>query len=146
MAITDTDIAYRIEQRLAASSPIAALVATRIRPMVLNENEQMPAIRYEMLSSDSWATLGESGKECQSRIQIDCYGSTMIQAAQVAAAVKSNLDGLAGVTLGSVFVWDCVMDNRYDMVDPPPAGGKHWRKRRTMDFVVTHSEPTPTLT
>lgn len=146
MAITDTDITYRIEQRLADSAAITALVGTRIRPLVLKENESMPAIRYEMISSQSWPGLSASGKECQSRIQIDCYGSTTIQAAQVAAAVKNNLDGLAGVTLGSIRIHDCVMDNRYDMVDPPADGSKHWRKRRTMDFVITHTEPTPDLT
>jgi hypothetical protein len=145
MAITDTDLPYLIEQRLAASAAITALVSTRIRPMVLNENESIPAIRYEMISSESFTYLGGSGKECRTRIQIDCYGSTTIQAAQVAAAVKNNLDGLGATALGDLWIYDCVMDNRYDMVDRPEPGSKHFRKRRVMDFVITHTEPSPSL-
>ncbi|MEM8668727.1 MAG: DUF3168 domain-containing protein [Planctomycetota bacterium] len=144
MAITDEDIAWQIERRLATDSDVAGLVGNRIRPQVIEPNEAMPAIRYEELSHNYWPLLNQPMTDGQTRLQIDCYGQTSLQARQVAAAVKSSLHGFSGL-LGSIRVFDCVMDTRYDRVDPPPPGGKSWRKRRTMDFLISHSEPAPTL-
>lgn len=140
MAITDEDIGFLICQRLLASAPVIALVATRVRPDTIDPNETLPAIRYELVTSDPWGNLNGPAKEAKTRIQIDCYGSTRLQSSTVAAAVRSDLDGFTG-TLGSLYIFDCVLDNKYDSVDPPPTGGKQWRKRRTLDFVVTHTEP-----
>lgn len=144
MAITDEDIGFLICQRLLDSATVTALVADRVRPDVLEPNETKPAIRYEVLNWIPFERASGDFVEGQSRIQLDCYGSTRLQANQLAAAVKSNLHGFSG-SLGNIVIHDCVMDNRYDRTDPPADGSKHWRKRRTMDFIITHTEPAPTL-
>ena len=104
----------------------------------------MPAIRYEVVNYTPWTLLNAPMTDGQTRLQIDCYDKTSsIIAATVAEAVRKSLHGFSG-TLGSVRVYDCIMDNRYDRFAPPPPGGKHWRKRRTMDFLISHKDPTPT--
>lgn len=145
MAITDEDLTFLICQRLKDSASVSALVSGRVRPDTLNENETMPAIRYDLITKNSWKTLQGSGDKATSRVQIECYGTTRLEANAVAAAVKNNLDGFRG-PLGDLNIFDCVMDNQYDSIDPPTSGSKHWRKRRVLDFLITHTEPTPTLT
>ena len=144
MAITDHDIGFLLCQRLLASEAVTALVETRIRPDTIDPNEKLPAIRYELITSDSWHHLGGSSAEARTRIQFDCYGALRVDAARVADAVRNCLDGFTG-SLGSIWVSDCVLDNRFDRTDPPADGAKQWRKRRTLDFVVVHTEPKPTL-
>jgi hypothetical protein len=144
VAITDTDISFLIHQRLKANNAVAALVSSRIRPDTIDPNEVMPAIRYEVVRSGSWHNVNAEPSEATTQLQIDCYGATRLEANTVAAAVVNNLDGLTG-DIGDVFINDCVLDNTYDRVDPPPAGGKNFRKRRTLDFIITHTTPTPTL-
>ncbi|MEO9590245.1 DUF3168 domain-containing protein [Rhodopirellula bahusiensis] len=144
MAITETDISFLIYQRLKDNDSIWAMVNPRIRPDTIDPNEVMPAIRYEVVRSRPWHSISTEPSETTTQLQIDCYGATRLEANTVAAAVVNNLDGFTG-ELGEIFVNDCVLDNTYDRVDPPPAGGKNFRKRRTLDFVITHTSPTPTL-
>ncbi len=144
MAITDDDLGFLLRQRLAAESAVTALVNDRIRPDTLATNEIMPAIRYEMISSSQWELLNTPPTDAQSRIQIDAYGATRLECNNLAEVIRKNLHGFSG-TLGNIRIYDCFMDNRYDSVDNPEAGSSTWRKRRTMDFVISHSEPVPTL-
>lgn len=144
MAITEEDIGFLIFQRLLASVAVSTIVGDRVKPDTLDQKQTLPAIRYEMIASESFQTLQKSGHLMRTRIQVDCYGATRLQANTVAAAVKNNLDGFSGI-LGSLQVFSCVLDNRFDSVDPPQSGGATWRKRRTMDFVIVHTEPTPSL-
>lgn len=144
MSIQDTDIAFAFFQRLKGSTNVTDLVGERIRPDTLKQKETLPAVRYELISSESWQHLGGASGEARSRIQIDSYADTRLMANELAAAVKNLFDGFRGV-IASIEVFDCYMDNKYDRVDPPPHGGDTFRKRRTLDFIVTHTEPTPTL-
>lgn len=145
MPITSTDVGFLLMQRLAGSNSVQSLVSDRIRPMVLNENEEIPAIRYEMVSTDRWGRLTGGAGEATTRVQFDCYGNESDEAAAVAEAVVNRLDGFNG-PLGDIHVYDCTLDNMYDRIDPPPPGGKQFRKRRTTDFIVTHTRPIPDLT
>lgn len=144
MAITETDLSFLIQQRLAEDSAIAAIVKDRIRPDHLDTNEKLPAIRYELLNSIHWPLLNTPPTEGQSRLQIDAYADLRIQANNLAEKIRSNLHGFSG-DLGSIRVHDCFMTNRYDRRDPPPPGGKKWRNIRVMDFLISHTEPVPTL-
>jgi hypothetical protein len=144
MAITDDDICFLLASHLGDSSSVSALVGDRIRPDVVTQNSSLPAIRYELIAEEPWNVLSGETSESQSRVQFDCYAMTRIQANQLAAAVKNRLHGFSG-SLGNIVVVDCFVDNQYDTVDPPVAGGNKFRKRRVMDFVITHTVPTPTL-
>lgn len=145
MAITDTDIGFLIAKRLMASASVGAMVGDRIRPDTIDPNEVMPAIRYEAVQSGPWPRLNDPPKESLTRLQIDCYGTTRLEANAAADAAENNLSGFSG-ELGSVLVFDCTLDNKFDRTDPPASGSKHWRKRRTLDFVIAHTTPVPDLT
>lgn len=145
MAITDYDIGYLIRQRLISSAPVSALVVARIRPGALAQNETMPAIRYEVVNGLPWANVNGPPLKGQTLLQIDCYGDDQQQAVTLADAVKNRLNGYRG-TLGSVLVYDCIVDREYDQMDPPLKGTSQWRYRRTVDFFLTHSTAEATLT
>lgn len=152
MSSAGSDIAELVAQRLGKAQRLTTLVANRIRPEVLKPKEQIPAITYETINVDDFYHLGGAAGEAQTRIQIDSYGRTRREANQVAFIVNDVLSGLGGVWLGEegpaddrVFVSEITRDNRYDRRDPPTSGSDDFRYRRVQDYLVTHTEPQPTL-
>lgn len=145
-----SDAAQLLAHRLASAGQVSTIVGDRIRPDVLAEGERLPAITYETVTLDpDYHLLGEAGT-ATSRVQFDCYALTKAEAVRIAAAIADVLAGLAGVTLtdaanNSAYFFDVVRDNVFDRRDPPAAGTDAWRYRRVVDFVATHTIPTPSL-
>ncbi len=134
--------------RVRASLAVTTITADRVRPDMLQQNEQLPACCYGVVSSEPWHDLEGAGGGAQSRVQFNAYALTREEADRLGAAIEDCLDGFAGM-LGegdeAVFVSDCMLDNDYPRVDPPSPGDNRWRYRRVKDFLVTHSKPLPTL-
>ena len=65
-----TDISELIQQRLADARSVADMVDGRLRPDSLEETETLPAIRYELLSSDPYHHLQAAAGYAESRLQI----------------------------------------------------------------------------
>lgn len=145
-----SDIAELLAARLRQVGPLTTLVANRIRPDVIAQGETLPAVRYKTVADTSWYTLEGAAGEASTRVQFDAYGATRREANLVAHLINQALSGLAGVTLGEgddvVEISDCVRDNKFDAIDPPPAGSDQYRRRRVQDYVVVHTEPVPSLT
>lgn len=139
-----TDISFLIYKHLLTIAAVTDLVGQRIKPDIIDPNETLPAIRYEVVRYNPWHNLSTPPSSAQTQLQLDCYGKIRQQANDVAKAVKVNLDGYSG-TLGTIRVFDCVLDNAYDRLDPPPPGSKEYRRRRTMDFLISHTEPVSAL-
>lgn len=140
-----TDIGELMQRRLQQSQHLSNLVAGRIRPGAIEQSEVLPAVKYEILSSDSQSDLQGASGEAFTRFQCDCYGNTASEASLVAAAVTDVLHGYRGQLGDNVFVYDCLQDNKFDRRDPPPPGSRKWRYRRVVDFAISHTESTPTL-
>lgn len=152
MASGNSDIAELVAARLGQAARITTLVENRIRPQHLKKKEALPAITYETVTTDDFYHLQGAAGEAQTRIQIDSYGATRREANQVAFLVNDVLSGLGGVWLGEddagddrVFVSEITRDNKYDRDDPPEPGSDVFRYRRVQDYLVTHTEPVPTL-
>lgn len=146
MAAQDLEIGELLANYLAGAAQVTTYVADRIRPDALDVKDRLPAIRYETITATPWHNLQGAAGKGEARVQFDCYGRTRREANQVGKAVRDVLDGLARVTLSdSVTVYDCVADVTYDRREPPGDGGQQWRCKRVIDFIVTHSEATPSL-
>lgn len=138
------DLSEELQARLHDSATVRNKTGGRIRPLVIEPEEKLPAIAYSTVDSESWTHLGGASGEAQTRVQFDCYGRTRREANEVADTVIDCLHTFTG-TLTTITVVDCVLDNKYDRIDPPAKGSTAWRHRRVIDFLVTHSEATPSL-
>lgn len=152
MSNETADIGERLRAVLLGGRQATGLVEQRIYPDALPQTSKLPAIRYMLVSSDEQHDLSGASGYAFSRVQFDCYATTRRGANAVAAAVVDLLDGLTGelsdpaVPAVVVRVDDCTLDNKYDRIDPPPAGSDQRRYRRVVDFVVSHTTPAPSLT
>jgi hypothetical protein len=85
---------------LTETPGVAALVGTRVYPVVLPQNPTMPAITYQRTSAQrTRSTLGPSGLT-RSGFQIDCWSASYLNAKSLCAAVRAAIDGYRETVTG----------------------------------------------
>jgi Protein of unknown function (DUF3168) len=95
------DIRPALRTFLLADAPIAAVVATRVFPVVLPQGERGASIVCTRVSGmGDHTTLGPSGL-ARPRMQIDAWAATPDEAAALANLVKDRVDGYRGL-MGTV--------------------------------------------
>lgn len=143
------DIAMLLAARCVTAAQVTTVIGLRMRPDVLEPNEQLPAATYEVLNADNWHHLRGAQGEAQSRVEFNCYAATRESANKAAYAIRDVLDGFTGTLthddVDYATVADCIVDNCYCRREPDAPGSNRWRYRTLIDFVVTHSEPVPSL-
>jgi hypothetical protein len=81
---------------LTDDSGVAALVGTRVYPLILPQNPTLPAIVYQELRSRSLvAADGDTGQR-ESRFQLSYWGASYAAAKSGKAALESLLSGYSG--------------------------------------------------
>lgn len=133
-----SSIGIECAKLLLADPGVSALVGTRVRPVALDQTDTMPAIIYSIVSTDAWHALSGGTYGARSRVQFYCYGESIEDAVSVESAILSVLDGYRG-RAGDLFISSSMLENSYDMVDPPTKGSAAWRFRRVSDFTVCHN-------
>lgn len=81
---------------LLANAPIAAMVGTRISPLVLPENSTLPALTYQTVGSVSRDTLATAGMS-RVRMEFNCWGADYLDAITLRAALIAALNGYQGL-------------------------------------------------
>ncbi len=82
-------IAHLVYAKLAGNSGVAALVSTRIYPVILPQDPTTPAISYQRISNteqDGTSTLRET------RYQVDCWDDDFSSVQSLADAVRTALE------------------------------------------------------
>lgn len=78
---------------LSGDSAVAALVSTRIYPVLAPQGAALPMVIFTRISSGREYTLsGATGLE-NPRVQIDCYSETYSEAKSVSEAVVAAIRG-----------------------------------------------------
>ncbi len=80
---------------LAADSGIAALVGTRIYPVLVPETTAYPCLSYQVVSSVQQYTV-DRRELGQKRIQFDCWANTYADAENLKQALRNALDVYSG--------------------------------------------------
>jgi Protein of unknown function (DUF3168) len=97
MALADIRVGLRAY--LLDDAAIAAIVGTRVYPIVLPQGQVQTSIVYTRISGfGDNHMLGPSGLS-RPRIQIDCWSQSIDTAAQLANLVKERIDGFLGTWL-----------------------------------------------
>lgn len=105
--------------RLLADDPvIAAACGGRIRPDRLERGDAFPAIRMSWSAGDDDEDLAGAATQREYRLQIDCYGSSRVEASTLADRVEELLEG-ARRQVGTVFIESATTPTRQDLFDPP---------------------------
>lgn len=102
-----------IYAHLITNSGVAALVATRIYPLLVPQDATLPALAYQRISGPrDHSHSGPSGLVF-ARMQLTYVAASYDGAKSLGEAVRAALDGFSG-TMGQVTVDACLMDNERD--------------------------------
>lgn len=85
------NVGNEIYTALSADSTVAALVATRIYPVLLPLSVVMPAICYQTIATTPQNGFDGNHSLDQVRAQVDSWSTTLTEAQALAAAVRAAM-------------------------------------------------------
>lgn len=130
--------ASRFYTALSGNAGVAALVGTRIYPMIRARGDVLPALVYSVISALPIATLNNSGY-ADDIFSVSCDAVTYAGAQTLADAVALALDNFkyteATPLAVAPFIYACRLDSRAETIDNSGerAGATY---RVTLDFYV----------
>ena len=119
---------------LSSDVGVSALLSSRIYPGTLPQNWTAPAISYQRISGERNRILSGPDDRATPRIQIDCWADSYSGARALAEAVRSAIDGYAGL-MGTTQVGSVVLESDTDFYEPD-TNVYHV----SMDFWISHIE------
>jgi hypothetical protein len=131
---------------IKADSETAALIGTRIFPLILPQSVTYPACVYTVISETHNNHLSGNigGGLTNSLYQIDCYSTIYSETRSVKEALRNLLDGINHVVMGSTFVEAILLETTpADMVEAKDASQVDLY-RVMMTFKVSYQESVPT--
>lgn len=124
---------------LSGNAGVAALVSTRIFPLIIPQRSaetilRQPCLVYSRVDVQRQQRFCETDGLVRSSFQLDCYAREYDDSNAVAAATRAALIDFRGM-MGSVEVKAVFLDSQSDMVEPDPG-----LYRIVQRFVVWHEE------
>jgi hypothetical protein len=120
---------------LSGDTAVAALVGTRIFPVVLEQGSTFPSLAYTRIDTPTEKTFADSHGLPHPRIQVECYAEGPADCHALADAATDAMAGYRGtlgdVTIQGVLVLDAGRDTWQD--NPP-------LYRRDIDFEIWYEE------
>jgi len=119
------DVISAIITTLAADSPVAALVSTRIYPDQLPQGDprrpgpaKLPAVRVQAVTGGSVHHMSSASGLASLIVDVDSYSLTRAGATALEDAVRLALDRYVG-TVASVRIDQIISGDRRDNYEPP---------------------------
>ena len=129
-----------------ADTEVAALIGTRIYPLLMPQLATYPAVVYSVISEQHNNHLAGNigGGLVQAFYQLDTYSTTYLQTLSIAEALRNLLDGINHVSMGAVFVESILLESTpQDMVEATDDSQVNLY-RVLMTFKIAYQESVPT--
>jgi hypothetical protein len=136
------DVEEALFSYLSTYAGLAALVGTRIYPILLPQNPTLPAVTYQMISGIDDHCISEDPDNTEARFQFTAWGTSAASARAVAKQIKKafkNFTGLMGGADG-VQIGHALQTGRYDRTDKMPDGTVIYS--RIEDYMIMYDDPT----
>lgn len=117
-----------------AGTAVAAMVGTRMYARKLPQNPTLPAISFQRIDNRRLHDMDGPDGLPRPRMQLNCWGTTPAEAADLAAVVRQRLDGFLG-TWGSINIGSCLCVGDKD-IDDPQTG----RVAVAQDYMIQYTE------
>lgn len=106
---------------------------SRVYPKRLPQQASLPALTYTVIDDPGEHSHDGASNLAHPRVQVDCWGSTPLQAAQLDDQVRAVLDGYQG-PMGTLSVHGAMRQDARQ--DDDPDTGRYWV---SADYIVWHS-------
>ena len=98
---------------LMGDTGVTGIIGTRLYPMVVPQDAELPAAAYQQLSGPREHSHSGASGLVRARVQFTCMGASYNAAKDVAEALRLSLDGFKG-SMGNVDVQAVFLDNEVD--------------------------------
>ena len=134
---------------LTQDTQVAAIVGTRVSPLVLDQELQLPAITYELSSSRPMSTLAGASDVISLDFDVFAMAESFGTASDLGEEIRKCLSGRRGtisvpVSGGTVdvLVLGCTHTNDRTDYSPPVDGGRTGVYLRMLSFLLTYRSNT----
>jgi hypothetical protein len=119
---------------LLAYTPLTVLIGERVYPLILPQDPTLPALVYQRIGSvPEYSQSGYAGLT-SARMQLTCWGTTLVSAKNTAEQVRLALGGYKG-PMGMSTVGASFIENEMDDLDEETG-----LFRVIMDVTLWHEE------
>lgn len=117
-----------------ADATVAALVGSRMVARMLPQSPTLPALVFQRIDTRRQHDLDGADGLPRMRLQVTAWATLPLEAATVAQAVRTRLDGVKGV-MGATTIGACLCVGERDIADPDPG-----RYGVALDFLIQYEE------
>lgn len=130
--------AKAMRARLVNGDGVTALVGQRVYPGKAPQDAVLPYVVYHRISTTREATLSGPVLVGATRMQLDIIAASQASAEQTASAIRSRLDGFAGVS-AEVTILSSTVEDEQDLSETID-GSDSLYYRVVMDVVIQYRE------
>lgn len=120
-----------LQEFLTDDATIAGLIGSRVYPDILPQSVTYPALTYSEVSGVRVRDFDGPTGRARLRISIHSWSETSLQRNQLADAVRTALDGYAGL-MGTTSVGNIILDNELDIFEEEVPV-----YRKVQDFIIS---------
>lgn len=136
-----------IFKRLTDDAAISAVVGTKVSPVLLDQEIQLPALIYEITGTNPLRHLTTRNNLIQADCDILCMGTTYLQTTELGELVRLNLSGFSGTVAvpsdvegqtENVQVLGCSHTDDRNEYSTPVDGGRTGTFIRRFSFLISY--------
>tara|TARA_R100000655_G_scaffold64095_2_gene102634 strand:- start:2238 stop:2687 length:450 start_codon:yes stop_codon:yes gene_type:complete len=141
---TNSPLERAIYKKLSEDSDISSIVATRISPLVLDQELALPAITYDISSSRPYSDLSGGSRLISLDMDFLCMADTFLAASDLGEEVRKALSGFRGsiyINVGgliNVEILGCTHTNDRTDYAAPVDGGRQGSYIRMLSFLISY--------
>jgi hypothetical protein len=145
LASAGTGFEAALVARLKADTQLAAIVGTRIYPLVIPQKGATPALVYAIPNTDRARNLAGAAGVATARVLIDARASSYATVKALQEILR-QYDGFAGTLAGNVVVLNTVMADQTDEFEwPAGTGTDQGTHHLTLEFRFKYRESIPAV-
>jgi hypothetical protein len=121
--------------KVVANAAVTALIVDRMSPLIVPQDENLPALSYQVIDTLHVESMGGSSGLAASRVQISAWSRTYLEAIDLAEKVRIAIHGYTGTMGSTQAVAILVLDGPRDGYEPA-TGSDVAIYRRDYDYQI----------
>jgi hypothetical protein len=93
---------------------LSGLMGQRVFPVVIPEDAELPAVAYQRISGPRLLAHDGPTGLAEGRVQVTVVGTSYAEAKEIAAGIRSRLEGRRGILGNACEVFSCRVENEVD--------------------------------
>lgn len=130
---------------LSTQPGITAIISAKVFPEIAPTSEDLPYITFAIMSTENVHNFDAASRFSIHHYQIDCWGTTALEADNLAEAVREELDGFNNALMGTTDIRSIRLLNQSDEFELFKRGSQKGSFRVRTEYNISHFRSVPTF-